>query len=218
MYFYQIDRINLTRKVNAHQHYITGRTLDVGAGENKRYAFPNSTEYVRMNTDLLQDGIEKTNVVGRAEAIPLPDGSFDSIVCTQVLIDVFEPLKAFREFSRVLKSGGKLLLTTSFLIDRQEDISGQLWHPTDHALRKLSEETGFKVLKLEGCGAFFSAMFQLVSRYLIRCYNLKNRRFARQISGIFARIGSFCIWLDKRVSPEMKKHYTDTWFLLAEKK
>ena len=162
-YFYQVDRINLTRKVHEYEHYITGKTLDVGAGENQRYGFPKATEYIRMNTDLEQDfpGGPKTDVIGTAEEIPFPDGSFDSIVCTQVLIDVLEPMLAFKEFSRVLKKGGKLLLTTSFLIDRQ-DSPYQAWSPTDHALKRLCEAVGLQVVVVEGY--FGVRVQQVISR------------------------------------------------------
>jgi SAM-dependent methyltransferase len=214
-YFYQNDRINLSNAVNKYSHYITGRTLDVGAGPNQRYAFPRSTKYLRMDIPSAL-GAEKMDLIGYAEAIPAEAASFDAIVCTQTLVDIFEPVKAFKEFDRVLKHGGHLLLTTPFLLDRQ-DSEHQSWHPTDHALRRLCEENHFKVLVLEGCGGFYSAMFQLVSRYLLRRYRLKQSAVSRVYSALFASVGRLSIWLDGRQSAEMKKHYTDNWILVAKK-
>ena len=43
--------------------------------------------------------------------IPVPDSSFDVILCTEVLEHATEPIEALREMSRILKPGGRLLLT-----------------------------------------------------------------------------------------------------------
>lgn len=43
--------------------------------------------------------------------IPVPDSSFDVILCTEVLEHVQEPIKAIQEMSRILKPGGRLFLT-----------------------------------------------------------------------------------------------------------
>ncbi len=44
-------------------------------------------------------------------SIPVPDASFDVILCTEVLEHVPEPIEALREMSRILKPGGRLLIT-----------------------------------------------------------------------------------------------------------
>ncbi len=44
-----------------------------------------------------------------AEAIPQPDASFDTIVCTYTLCTIPDPVAALREMRRVLKPGGRLL-------------------------------------------------------------------------------------------------------------
>ena len=43
--------------------------------------------------------------------IPVPDGAFDVILCTEVLEHVPEPIAALKELSRILHIGGQLLLT-----------------------------------------------------------------------------------------------------------
>jgi SAM-dependent methyltransferase len=213
MYFYQNDRINLTRAVNKHSHFISGRTLDVGAGPHRRYAFPNSSEYVRMDLE----GVPNLDLVGQAENIPASDRSFDSVVCTQTLVDIFEPAVGFREMARVLKPGGHLLLTTPFILDRSDD-DHQYWHPTDYALRRLAEEAGLKPIVLEGCGGYHSAMFQLRARYLIKRYKLMDRWFSRGASFVFKMFGKMAIYRDSRMPLDMKKRYTDNWILVAQKK
>ncbi len=44
-------------------------------------------------------------------SIPVPDNSFDAILCTEVLEHVPEPIAALREMARILKPGGRIFIT-----------------------------------------------------------------------------------------------------------
>ncbi|MEE4339292.1 class I SAM-dependent methyltransferase [Erythrobacter sp.] len=46
---------------------------------------------------------------GRGEAIPFPDTSFDTVVCTFTLCSVDDPAQVLSEFARILKPGGQAL-------------------------------------------------------------------------------------------------------------
>ena len=46
--------------------------------------------------------------------IPVADGCFDAILCTEVFEHLSEPQRALRELARVLKPGGCILLTAPF--------------------------------------------------------------------------------------------------------
>jgi SAM-dependent methyltransferase len=51
-------------------------------------------------------------IVGLAEKIPLEDASCDIVVCDNVLEHLPQPIKVFREVSRVLKPGGLFIAKT----------------------------------------------------------------------------------------------------------
>ncbi|MCL4352881.1 MAG: class I SAM-dependent methyltransferase [Patescibacteria group bacterium] len=102
------------------------RILDAGAGEciYKRYC--SHLEYVAQdfgkyngNGNLI--GLQKTRwnlskiqIKSDISSIPEPNVSFDAILCSEVLEHVPKPLLAIKEFARLLKPGGQLLLTAPF--------------------------------------------------------------------------------------------------------
>jgi SAM-dependent methyltransferase len=90
------------------------RILDAGAGAGRYRSLFHHCEY------RAQDFGQEPGTLGKYTKldyqsditnIPVPDGSFDVILCTEVLEHVPEPIKAIGEFSRILKTGGRLLLT-----------------------------------------------------------------------------------------------------------
>ena len=76
----------------------------------------------------------------------VPDEHFDIVVCTEVLEHTLDPFAAVVELQRILKPGGKLLLTTPFNFR----IHGPLpdcWRFTEHGLRQLLK--GFDDVQIE---------------------------------------------------------------------
>jgi ubiquinone/menaquinone biosynthesis C-methylase UbiE len=102
------------------------RILDAGAGEQRFRRFCGHLNYVAQdfgqydgtgNRAALQTGSwdqSTLDIVSDITAIPQPDASFDAIMCTEVLEHLPDPLAAFREFARLLKPGGYLILTAPF--------------------------------------------------------------------------------------------------------
>lgn len=102
------------------------RLLDAGAGEQRYRPLCAHLEYVSQDFceytgtgdgSALQTGKWDTrsiDLVSDIARIPVPDASFDAILCTEVLEHVPEPVAALREFSRILKPGGRLILTAPF--------------------------------------------------------------------------------------------------------
>ena len=76
------------------------------------------------------------DLIGDAHHLPFPDASVDAIVCTEVFEHLIDPPSAAREIVRVLKPGGRLVLTTRFcfpLHDRPADF----WRFTSYTLARL---------------------------------------------------------------------------------
>jgi SAM-dependent methyltransferase len=63
-------------------------------------------------------------VAAPAEALPFPDGTFDTAVATLVLCTIPDPVAAIDELARILKPGGQLLFIEHV---RAEDASSARW-------------------------------------------------------------------------------------------
>jgi ubiquinone/menaquinone biosynthesis C-methylase UbiE len=84
------------------------RVLDVGAGIGRYRHHFDHCEY--RTHDFEEEPSTKgkyTKLDYRSDIteIPVPDGSFDVILCTEVLEHVPEPIRAIKEFSRILRGG-----------------------------------------------------------------------------------------------------------------
>jgi SAM-dependent methyltransferase len=93
------------------------KVLDVGAGSAPYRALFAHCDYKTQDFSQLRDdqlrygGYAPIDVVSDANAIPVPDASFDVIICTEVLEHVPEPIAVVREFGRIVAPGGCLILT-----------------------------------------------------------------------------------------------------------
>lgn len=210
-YLFQPARAELDAAIQKNAHYLQGRILDVGAGSYDRYSrYFTASEYVRMN---VEPGTT-TDLVGRAEAIPAADASFDSIVCTQVLGDVFDVAHALREFRRVVKKGGAILITEA-LVAGLHDEPHDYWRFTSHSLRKLCEDAGFVIEVCESLGGYFSVRADMHIRYLIETYDLYHAPFARLASQYFKLLGRVAAWRDAHSGRGVTKRYTNGWIIVA---
>ncbi len=193
-YIFQPARHELLEQIKRHASVVRGRVLDVGAGSYARYQHLFIyDQYVKLD----REGISGIDVVGSLEAIPLPDASFDSVVCTQVVGDVYNLPLAFSEFFRVLRPGGTLLLTESF-VDSLHDEPYDYWRITKHSLRRLSEDAGFTVQTIESRGGFWSVRAQMYIRYLINRFDIQNRMYARAFNVLATLYGRIALWRDKK--------------------
>jgi ubiquinone/menaquinone biosynthesis C-methylase UbiE len=91
--------------------------LDVGAGScpyRKLFAHCHykAQDFKALNDEQLNLGAYgQIDYVSDAANIPVPDASFDAILCTEVLEHIPEPIRVVREMARILKPGGRLILT-----------------------------------------------------------------------------------------------------------
>jgi SAM-dependent methyltransferase len=115
------------------------RLLDVGCGEMPyRPLFsPYASSYVGVDT--VENPLAELR--GPIEALPVADGTFDVVLCAQVLEHVDDPATGVRELHRVTAPGGRVLLSThGVMVYHPNPVD--LWRWTHAGLERLFESAG----------------------------------------------------------------------------
>ncbi len=99
----------------------SGRVLEVGVGSGVNLALyggrieivhgidPSPRLLLIARRRAVAAGVRVDLMQGSAAAIPLADGSIETVVMTWTLCSIADPLAALREMRRVLRPGGKLV-------------------------------------------------------------------------------------------------------------
>ncbi len=175
------------------------RVLDVGAGSCRyRTLFAHCTYKTQdfkghegsevgplADKDYWQYG--HIDYVSDATSIPVADGSFDAVLCTEVLEHVAEPIRVVHEFSRILRPGGRLLLTAPLGSGLHMEPNHHYGGYTPYWYHRFLGEAGFGEIVVQPNGGFF------------KHYGQESQRFSawidpRRTAG-FSRILLAPLWL-----------------------
>lgn len=117
-----------------------GKFLDVGCGTQPyRPYFSHVEKITACDFDANRGNVD---FACPAHKVPLPDASVDSILCTEVLEHVPDPMAVWVEFYRLLRPGGKVLLTTPMYWPPHE-LPYDFFRYPEHGIRRLISESGF---------------------------------------------------------------------------
>jgi SAM-dependent methyltransferase len=144
--------------------------LDVGCGV-KPYLpfFARAAEYVGVDP-----ASAEADLRGSAEQIPVEDGGFDLVLCTQVLEHCERPDRAVRELRRVTAPGGRVLASTHG-VQVYHPAPVDLWRWTHEGLARLFERNGdWASLEIRPSSGTAACLAALVNTYV----DLATRRNA----------------------------------------
>jgi len=135
--------------------------------------------------------------LGSAEELPLDDGSIDLLTAFDVVEHLDDDAAGLREFHRVLKPDGRILLFVPafmFLWGVQDDVSNHRRRYTMPELLDVVLRAGFEVERSSYVNITFFVPIFLV-RWFMRLTGVKtdseNRINISALNGIFARVFSF---------------------------
>ena len=140
------------------------RVLDVGCGQKPYYPFfaQFASEYVGV--DVVENPAAELR--GRAERLPVPDASFDVVLCIQVLEHADDPAQAVRELRRVVARGGRVLASTHG-VQVYHPSPGDYWRWTHAGLERLFAENGdWASLTVAAGGGTAACVGMLVGTYV----------------------------------------------------
>jgi SAM-dependent methyltransferase len=142
--------------------YACGRMLDAGCGNKPYQPFFDSVTDRYVGVDLTQNRKNSVDVIiGPADPLPFQDGSFDTVLSTQVLEHVPEPAAYLSDLARVLTPGGYLLLTcpASYMLHEEPH---DFFRFTSHGLRHLLKKAGLTVVRLDTAGGAWRLIGQIL--------------------------------------------------------
>jgi glycosyltransferase involved in cell wall biosynthesis/predicted SAM-dependent methyltransferase len=147
------------------------RVLDVGAGTCPyRDAFAHceyrTQDFKRYEGVKLGGTVDYGDIdyVSDIVAIPVPDASFDVVLCTEVLEHVPEPAAALREMARVLRPGGRLLLTAPLGSGLHQQPFHYYGGFTPHWYEHFAGECGLEIREVTPNGGMFALLAQECAR------------------------------------------------------
>ena len=120
-----------------------------------------------MNTYTEKYQYGKIDYVGNVWDVAADNATFDAILCTEVLEHIAYPIETIKEFSRLLKPGGKLILTAPANCLRHMDpyyfYSGfsNWWY------EQILSDHGFGIDQIDQVGDYYSWMRSAVKRTMV---------------------------------------------------
>lgn len=144
------------------------KVIDIGAGGCPHREKFNHCEYftqdfVQLSDSQIQnqEGYGKIDFVSDILDIPVPDKSYDVILCSEVIEHVPDPISAIKEMSRILKPGGVLLITAPLQSGLHQEPHHYYGGYTKHWYKKFLTESHFIDLNIEPNGSLHTTYFAL---------------------------------------------------------
>ncbi|MDR6843315.1 class I SAM-dependent methyltransferase [Pseudoxanthomonas sacheonensis] len=143
-----------------------GRLLDLGCGKVPFYEAYRA--HVTDNVCVDWPGSPHSSLhidtfCDLSQPLPFDDAQFDTILSSDVIEHLPDPVLAFREMGRLLKPNGKLILNTPFLYMLHE-VPNDYYRHTRYSLQRLAALANMEVLELEEIGGFGEVFGDLIAK------------------------------------------------------
>lgn len=192
------------------KRYAWGTLIDVGCG-SKPYANvlkPLVAQHIGIDHPRTPHSRDGLDVLATAYHTALAPAVADTILCTAVLEHLERPESALREFFRILKPGGHVILTAPFFWHLHEQ-PRDFFRFTAHGLEYLLTAAGFRSVEVKPLAGLFVTLSQ-ESAYLLEGVGGRITRPLRR--GIQTALLVAAHWLHRR---GRDRAHSYTWAHLA---
>ena len=174
--------------------------VDFGCADRPYATFlPAGVQYLGAD---LPGNAEADVAIGPDGTLPIPQGTVDLVLSTQVLEHVEDPGRYLAECARLLRPGGKLLLSTHGIMYYHPDPE-DYWRWTCAGIRRLLGDHGFEVIESKGVLGLIAASLQLIQDRIAW-------RLPRYVRRLFIVTMQILIALGDRIDKEESKS-TNSW-------
>lgn len=176
-----------------------GRLLDLGCGYVPYYEVYKplivDNVYVDWPSSLHQNEF-LDHQCDITKPLPLASESFDTIILTEVMEHIAEPWNTWTEISRLLRPGGKVLVSVPFVYILHEE-PHDYYRYTKFALQRFVENAGLTVLSISNVGGLPEIFADLIAKESLRlgrfgrwlcmfvqwaCWRFVNTKLGRKVS------------------------------------
>ena len=181
--------------------YSAGSLVDIGCGSKpyKPIFEPYVTRHIGIDVSTSSSDVHMVDIVAEAYKTGLKTASCSTILCTEVLEHLEEPLEAIREMYRILKDQGTVILTVPFFWPIHE-APRDFFRYSEHGLRYLFERERFEIVELTPLTGYIATFAQLSIYFL--------KRFER--GHILRNLGRIFNWVAQTVALKLNR-YDKSW-------
>ncbi|MDR2119072.1 MAG: class I SAM-dependent methyltransferase [Tannerellaceae bacterium] len=205
-------RLHLANVMKKYANELNGRLLDFGCGSKPyKHLFSHVSEYIGI--DVENEGHshhnEHVDIYYDGKNLPFKDETFDSILSNEVLEHVPNLDESLVEINRILKPGGKILITVPFVCFEHE-LPYDFRRFTTNGLILILEKYGFEIIIADKTGNYFEVITQLWISYIREILYTKNHFVNIIINLIFISPFTLTGVLLSFILPAKKGLYFDT--------
>ena len=192
---YWIDRRLLHEAVAAIATRSSGWLLDVGVAERPygRTFAPYVERYVGLEYPVVVNNLSPgiwnhperirgiVDVWADGNHLPFANESFDTVMTVEVLEHVPDPDHMVGEMTRVLKRGGRMLLTVPFATELHQ-LPYDYWRYTPNGIAEMLRHHGLEVETIEPRGNMALALGSLTANWILRTFGSRGVQHDGSIS------------------------------------
>jgi len=188
----------LDREIRKSAPQAEGKLLDIGCGSKpyRQILSKHTDRYIGLDWPNTFHG-RQMDIYGDMLSLPFADGSFDSILCSEVIEHCSEPEISIREMERVLREKGVLLISAPFIFHHHE-YPWDYYRYTREGLKYLLTKSGFAIREMHTIGGPFIMVAVELSRVVVITMNWLEWIFNQTLYKLFKCSNSrFSSWLER---------------------
>ncbi len=159
--------------------HLNGVLLDIGCGPVPYFEAykPLVSEIICLDHPKSIHGVDHLDHrvdLNQTERLPFPDDQFDSVLSTDMIVHVHKQHDFVKELARVLKPGGKAIITSSF-VNWIGEYPYEFGHPCGTGLRSIANNAGLEVIHLASYGGHADVLLDTLNKFFAN--GIMNRFF-----------------------------------------